>query len=128
MTLYDIIGAIVAGSICYALIGMFVYAVIVHGANKFRGVERFWSNWDDWKRAYNLRVSIDKNSPSYPQARRDERREVLFVKNQILAAMTFLFWPVALVAFVIYGIYKFVKVFCMIFVNGFKILDSLKGE
>jgi len=128
MSVAEIIAAVFGSSLIYFSFAMAVYAITVHVVEKFHGVENFWRNWNDWKKAYNRRKGTQPDNKIYPQLRRDERWEAVRVTNQVFAALVFLFWPLFLAFGVLYGVYTLVKTFLTIFSNAFKIIDSLKGE
>jgi hypothetical protein len=124
----DLIFLLVLCSILYFMIGMGAYAVSADGVGWFRYAGGFWNQFKDWQKAYNRRVSCDKNSSMYPEYRREEHYEAKYLMQKLGGALVVPFWPLVLVFAIAYGLFKAVKAASVLFSNLFKIIDSLKGE
>lgn len=85
-------------------------------------------NWTRWKDSYILRTSTKQNDKVYPTHRVCERKNAIIVMRTLGGVFIGFFWPIAIVLFLLYLVYKIIKSVFVFLANIPKIIDSIKGE
>jgi hypothetical protein len=124
----DLIFLIVLLTITYFFLGIGAYAITTTTDSWFKPAGGFWNQFKDWQKAYNRRVSCDKNSSMYPNYRKQEHYEAKYLMQKLGGALVVPFWPLVALGALGYVAFKVLGYAAVLVSNCFKILDSLKGE